>query len=257
MKYKKYVVISDIHVPYHDQKAADALCDFIKDFQPEGFVINGDYLDFIELSSFSASSVASLENLRVADTFGAGNALLNQYEKALGKKVKEKYFLSGNHEDRVRRWAEKGDNAVWLGHDALDVDKQLNLKKRGFKYIEAYPEGHIRLGKLIVTHGRWSGQNPAARHVNSYRHSVMLGHVHTPGMHYASAFGHPQAGYVTGHMADANSKALSYAPQPNSWCQGFGVVYVRDNGEFNAQLVNFWNGVFFYGGKAYGKKGKK
>lgn len=48
----KFVVISDIHFPYQDDKAIKAALDFIKTNPVDTIILNGDILDFYDVSSF-------------------------------------------------------------------------------------------------------------------------------------------------------------------------------------------------------------
>jgi hypothetical protein len=249
-----YVIVSDVHVPYHDKDAADALCELIRDLKPYGFVINGDFLDLLELSRHSSSSVKKLEGKRVKETFCSANKLLDQYEKALGATCKDRRFLDGNHEDRMRRWFETADNAVWAGDESASISARLHFRDRGYVYYEGYPEARTRLGHLLITHGEWAGNYAAATHVNHYRESVLVGHVHTPGAFYARGLDRKQAGFVQGHMADIDSEAMDYKPAANAWRTGFSLVYLEPDGNFHVQLINFVDGKFFYANKGYGKK---
>lgn len=161
-----------------------------------------------------------------------------------------KVCFTGN--SRLSRWMQSGDNAVWLGDEATSISQRLHLDDRSFVYHPNYPEGYVKLGHLIVTHGKWCGKYAAAVHLDRYRHSVLIGHVHTPQAFYGSGFEKQQAGFSTGHLADESSPALAYAPKPNAWRKGAAVVHVDPNGSYHVQLVNFVDGSFYFGGKRYG-----
>jgi len=47
------LVISDLHVPFHDDSAIEVVYDMLRDIKFENFVINGDLIDGWELSRFS------------------------------------------------------------------------------------------------------------------------------------------------------------------------------------------------------------
>lgn len=253
---KIFVVVSDVHVPYYDHNCAQAIAAFMREIGPDGFIVNGDYLDLFEVSSHNASSLRKLEGTRISEAFREGNKLLDLWCKAAGPKCKEKYFIDGNHEDRLDRWLNQGDNGVWAGDEAVDIGLRLKFKERGIVYKQGYPNAHVQLGKLLVTHGKYAGGMHAKKHLDNYRHSVMYGHTHSPQMLHVPTFLEKQGAYGTGHLAAPNSKAVEYASKPSAWVQGFSIVYVRKNGDFNVQLINFWNGTFFYGGRQYGKATK-
>lgn len=251
---KVYLVATDVHVPYHCPIALGAFCDLVRDLQPDGLVLGGDFLDLIEVSRHASSSVAQLEGLRISKSFEEGRKVLDRIVQAGGAGMTERYFLDGNHEDRLARWVKAGDNAVWLGDEGTSIAHRLGLKDRGFTYVEGYPEAKVYLGKLAITHGIWTNKFHANAHLDRFKHSVMYGHTHVPQMHYGSSLKNKVAAYGLGHMADPKSPAMSYAPTPNAWCQGFGVVYVRKSGEFNVQQIQLWDGTFFYGNRQYGRR---
>lgn len=250
-----YTVVSDVHVKYQDRNACDAVGELMHDIKPDGLVINGDYMDLIEVSRHAQGSVAELEGLRIKDSFKEGNAQLDRWMAAAGPQCTHNHFIDGNHEDRLRRWMQSGDNAVWLDDEGTDIGKRLRLEARGFVYHKGYPEAYCRLGRLLVTHGRWTNKYAAAKHLDAYGHAIMVGHCHTPQLFYGSALGKQKAGYVTGHLADIDSPAMKYAGKPNAWCQGFALVQVEGNGHtFHVTQVQFANGSFYYGGRRYGRR---
>lgn len=254
---KLYVVVSDVHVPYNDHAACDAVGELMQELKPDGLVINGDYLDLIEVSKHASASVAQLEGLRIVETFNAGNAQLDKWLKAGGPTCTDNHYIDGNHEDRLRRWMGAGDNAVWLGDDATNIGARLHLKDRGFVYHEGYPEAYVKLGHLLITHGRWCNIYAARTHMDRYGHAILIGHVHTPQMFYGSALNKQKAGYALGHLADENSKAMGYAPKPNAWCKGFGVVQVEADKTFHVTQIQFARGAFYYGGRRFGRPARR
>jgi len=250
---KTYVIVSDVHVPSHSVPAVQAVGALMRDIKPDGLIVNGDFLDLIELSKHATASVAQLEGLRITKVFEEGNKLLDYWQTCAGPQCKDNRFIDGNHEDRLRRWIEKGDNAVWLGDEGVSIEGRLHFEDRGFMYCKGYPKAYTKLGHLVVTHGRWCGKYAAAIHLDRYRHSVMVGHVHTPGTFYGPGLEKQQVGIVTGHLADITKPALGYASVPNSWQLGFAVVHVEANKSFHLCPLNFVDGAFYYGGKRYGR----
>lgn len=249
---KRYLVSSDWHVPYHDRNHVRALLEFTRDVKPDGFVLAGDFLDFIEVSRHNAGSVALMEGKRLHRSFDAGNEVLDQIDAAAGTQCKEKYFLGGNHEHRMARWIQKGDNAIFAGDPSVDIAKRLGLDRRGYRWSMNYPKGVVKLGKLHVIHGVTCTKYSAAVHLDRFQASVMFGHTHVSSMHHGSKLGGQRGGYGLGHMADIRSEAMSYAPTPNAWVAGFAQVIVEAGGNFHVTPLNFVNGRFFYGSKMYG-----
>jgi predicted phosphodiesterase len=250
---RTYIVVSDVHVEYQDRHCCEAVAEFMQDTKPHGIVIAGDFLDFLELSRHNTASLLKLEGRRVSTTFSEGNLQLDEWQNAAGEQCIDNHFIKGNHEDRIDRWLASGDNGVWAGDESISIEARLRLKQRGFRYHDRYPEAGVLLGRLWVCHGRFTNRYHAAKHLDFYRHSVLYGHTHTPQVHYASALHGQQVAVGLGHLADPDSEACSYAARPNAWCQGFAAVHVRDDGAFNVQPINFWDGQFAVAGKVYGR----
>jgi predicted phosphodiesterase len=253
--FKRYVVLSDIHVPYQNRAAIDAICSFMKDYRPDGLILNGDILELDEVSKHSSGSLAQLEGKRIARTFTEGNALLDKLCVAAGKQCTERHFVAGNHEHRLTRWLAAGDNAVFKDDPAMSIPTRLRLKLRGFLWHGEYPEAHVKLGHLVVTHGQFCAKDAARRHLERYQTSVLVGHTHVSGSYHASTFTGQRGAYCAGHLADETADAMQYAPKPKAWITGFATVVVHvPTGDFHVDLHNFVSGVFHVGGKAYGKR---
>lgn len=250
---KIYFVLSDIHAPYQSERGIQIVCDMMRDMQPHGLVLAGDCLDLPEVSRHNAQSVALLEGKRIAKTFTAGNKLLDQLDAAAGTRCKEKWWLNGNHEDRWYRWLQSGDNVVFADDEATDIGTRLKLSQRGYTYVKDYPGGHIKLGKLLIVHGKFTNKYCAAKHLEEYQVSILTGHTHTVQSYHASTWDGQRGAYCQGHLADPDSEAMSYHKPPRRWIQGFSIVYVKPSGEFWVQAVNIVNGETFYGGKQYPK----
>lgn len=251
---KLAVVLSDIHTPDEDKDAIEIVCDLMRDLKPQILVLNGDILDLPEVSRHDAGSLARLENKRIFQTFAAGNRLLDKLESAAGPQCTDKRYVYGNHEHRLRRWLQQGDNAIFEGDVSLDIAHRLKLEERAWQVFPDYPEAGTRLGKLWITHGQWCGKYPAARHLERYQTSVLVGHTHTEQTHHASTWNGPHVGYCAGYLADRTAKSMAYAPKPNNWKQGFALVYVESNGNFHVQMLSIIDGILFYGGRRYGRK---
>lgn len=247
-------VTSDEHVPYQDQNCQNAINALANELRPTGWIINGDGLDLLEISRHSAGSLAKLEGRRLCVTWEEANRWLDGKRDAAGDQCVDWDYVEGNHEDRIRRWLEHADHGVFADDEVLSLERRLRLSERGIELAPGgYPEGGVRLGHLWVTHGRFTNKYHAAKMLDYYRHSVMYGHTHAHQVFYSSAFGGAQVAIGTGHLADVDSPAMSYAPKPNNWVQGFAIVDTRPDGSFNAQPINFWNGQFSYAGKSYGE----
>jgi predicted phosphodiesterase len=252
VKLKTYIVVSDVHVPAHDKRCHTALLEFMRDTKPDGLIIAGDFLDLPEVSTHSKASLLQLETKRLHKSFSAGNLVLDDYDKAVGKQCTDKHYIEGNHESRLDRWIAQGDNAVFAGDEAVSIPSRLGLPRRGYTYHGTYPNAYVKLGHLVITHGRFTGANPAKKMLDTWGTSVVFGHVHTPSYYAGPAFLAQRVAIGLGHLADPKTPEMSYAGMPNAWIQGFAVLYVASDGTFTCQPIHFWNKSFVHAGKKYG-----
>lgn len=243
---KVHLIIGDTHIPYNDIRAFNSICRFANDFKFDGCVINGDFIDCFPISSHNKGSLALLQGKSMSKEYDAGKKSLKQLRSVIDGEI---FYNKGNHEDRIERWLAQADNAVWS--DELTLENGLRLSDFDIKETGKYPDGYVKLGHLYVTHGTAGGDTPAKKHLMDYKVNILTGHLHTPQIYYGATFGHPIASFVSGHLMDETSDAAKYMKAVNRWCKGFSIVYVEPNGNFNVQLIQFWDGKFFYGGRQY------
>jgi predicted phosphodiesterase len=240
---KTWVVMNDIQIPFQDTPVLDLVLSFIDDLKPYGVVLNGDIVDCYELSTYDKNPLtkASFQ----AEITGAGKLLAR-----LAKVTKERVWIGGNHEDRLRRYLWR--NAPALG---LDADQQFHewfhLADHGFQWK---PYGaYMKLGKLVLTHGsmvRTHSAYTAKCHFEKYGASVMIGHTHRLGIYYRTNASGVYAAYENGCLCRLDPE---YAQCPD-WQQGFSVVHVESNGYFHVQQIPVLRRrTFFYGAQVWGK----
>lgn len=240
-----WAVINDIQIPFEDKRVLNLVLGFINDLKPHGVILNGDIVDCYSISDFDKSPLSKASLKREIE--GA--------QRLMGRlsTIKEKLWIGGNHEDRVRRHVWKNpklfsglDQASALRVvDALDFPEMFGLGEHGFTW-RSYG-GTFNLGKLLVTHGslvsKHSGQTARA-HMDKYGTSVLVGHTHRGGVYYKRDVRGVHAGYENFCLC---SLTPEYAQTPN-WQQGFSVVHVAPNGFFSVQQIPILPGNrFFYG----------
>ncbi len=249
MKQERWVVSGDQHCPWHDETVHAAFLRFLKTFKPDGFVLNGDFLDVYSLSRYINGTLdlemPDRQLITLEKEITPANDVLDDYDAILPKDCK-KVFLYGNHEDRVRRWASNGTNSV-LGN-FLNPRRLLHLDKRGYKVIEDYPSGYIELGSLQIAHGSRSSVNASKAILDEYRHSIANNHTHTTQMSYVGGIGTKQVGICIGCMCDMDAPGMKYQKNTGRWVHSWLVVNVEGN-KFWPELVVGYNKRFFYGGK--------
>jgi predicted phosphodiesterase len=243
---KVWVILNDIQIPFHDEPVLDLVTSFVKTLKPHGVILNGDIVDAYQLSEFSKDPV---EKSDIAQEQRIARRLM----ESLAGVTKERWWLGGNHEDRLRRY-------VWNhapkfgGLEELTFPSLFHLGEHGFKWKEY--GGYLHLGKLMVTHGslvsKHSGQTGRA-HMEKYGTSILVGHTHRLGVYYRRDVRGVHAAYENGCLCQLNPE---YDQFPN-WMQGFSVVHTAEdgNGFFSVQQIPILNRKGFFYGKDYiGKK---
>lgn len=255
-KSKLYISIADIHYPKIHKPTLNAILEFLDDRKVDGLIFQGDQLDFECISHHTKGK--PLYRLRggfMRDVKGFEETVLAPIEKRLTKNT-ERYWIDGNHERFAADVIEEQPEL----EGALDYKEILKLEERGY---EIFPLGHaIRLGKLNVIHGEvlsglgnQGGVFPARKAVELYACNVLAAHSHSPQMFTkVSPVEHTQkwAGWIAPITGATNPSYLRN--RPTAWANGFSLIEMRADGNFNLYLVMVHNGVFSWGGKTYGEK---
>lgn len=242
-----HVFLGCMHVPFHNVKMFSAFKKFLKDLNPVGFEIIGDFVDMNSLSSHDRGKLG-IKGITLDFEYQEGNRILNEIEACLPSKC-IKAYLYGNHEDRYFRYMMDVDNAK-IGKAISSPTEALNLRTRGYLVNEDWKSGAIHFGPhLDLVHGEFYNQHCAKKHIDTYRKSIVFFHTHR-----CQAYIEGQtAGYNMGSLADFNSAAFGYATKAmkSSWNNGFGVGYLDTDGFYNVQQVIWYNNKFCFGGKVY------
>lgn len=249
-KMQKWLVLSDVHRPFHNQVLWSKVLQLIKDLGSSlyGIILAGDYLDLYTLGSYNAESLANLSGLTLQDEYIDGLQGIDELNSALHKDAK-KYFLFGNHEDRYFRHIKEKDNAKY-GGALLNPTEALYLHEHNWEVKTDWQSDYFTLGKhLDVIHGVYTSVNAAKTHLDKTQHSVMFGHTHRVQCFHTGN----KAAYNIGGLYDIKSKGFSYMPrlQRETWANGFAIVNINDDGEFYVEQVNVWKDKFFADSKMY------
>src|SRR3990167_7375603 len=121
---KRWVIIPDLQIPYHDKKSLAAVENYIGAHRWDGWLCLGDYLDFNELSSYVEGKPGAVQE-DVAETFATGNRILDRHQSLVRERNPEArmVLLQGNHDYRAVAYAEKHPGLK----KHLDVPRNLRL----------------------------------------------------------------------------------------------------------------------------------
>lgn len=205
----KFVVISDIHYPFHDKKAIEAMLRFVSTQQIDTIILGGDILDFYDCSTFDKDP----------DRVNSLQKEIN-LAKGLFKRLRELkpeariVFIKGNHEYRLERYLMKHPELYSL--DALKLKNLLSLDEYGIEYSDK----GIRLGSLKIIHGdvvRKFSAYSAKAEIEKHDCSGISGHTHRLSVYYQRSPERDLMWAESGCLCDLNPE---YAECPN-WSNGF------------------------------------
>jgi len=260
---KQYFILPDIHDKHPangrlDRKtyhpALKAVWKIAEKYKPYGLVFLGDTSDMESLSYFDKDKRKKMEGQRYYKDIRSMNHLLDITDKIF-KDAKEKIYFVGNHEYRVELYAQY--NAE-MAHDSedenseggIDYIRDTKLKERGYEVI---PFNQTKMiGKACFLHGIYTDTNHAAKMSRIYPKTIFYGHVHDIQTHsFVSPIDHKETRIAEslGCLCSLNPEWLKN--KPNKWINAFGILSVKDNGNFQMSRYIIINGEAIVDGIVY------
>jgi predicted phosphodiesterase len=236
-KYKKPLILSDIHLPYHDLDAVVAAVNKGVDEGVDSILLNGDTLDFYQVSRFSkAGNAPSIREER--EMFWE---FISYLKDSIDVPI---IFKVGNHEDRLALYIRQNAPQFADLHE-YSLKSFLNLDELGIDYVESRQK--IIMGNLTVLHGHEAGDsifspvNPARGAFLKYKASTLAGHNHQSSSHFESNIRGELTGcWSTGCLCQMTPEYRPFAY--TKWNHGFAIVRIEDDGSFDVQNFRITNG---------------
>lgn len=233
------VVVPDSHGNHIDMPARDAFLRDLRGIEPREIVMLGDHLDCGGTFNSHQRNYTKEMTESYEDDVEAANRFLDAIQRAAPKAAI--YYLEGNHEAHVERWASR----IFQSHkdaegylERMGPQAVLDLKRRGIRYFRcsemhmglAVP-GVIRLGKCFFTHGMSHSKHAAATHLARVGANIVFGHVHrvmsvVERTVTSAGFG----AWCPGTLAKL--QPLYRHTAPTDWSHGYGLQLVSSNGQF-------------------------
>jgi hypothetical protein len=250
---KKFLILSDLQVPDHDQRAVEAVAGFAQKWRPDEILCVGDEFDSPEAARWNKGRAKEY-----AKTLHANRNMtldvLRLFRTGTLKRVP--FHLSrSNHGDRIRKYVEQYAPAL-DGLPELGYERLLQFDELGITYYTAPFEW---APGWIMAHGDEGSmiQSPGGTALNlaqRFGKSVVCGHTHRMGMqHKHAAVGgkvtHHLYGVEVGHLMDMRKASYLKAGHGN-WQQGFGVAY-QEGQHAHVQLVPIQGRSFFVEGRRW------
>lgn len=245
----RMVSMPDTHVPYHDVPAVNAFCKFTRFYDPHILTIMGDFQDMEGISHWPSDD---FNPRRLIPEMKTGRKVMAQVTDSCPNTV-ARYYLEGNHEDWLRQalvfkipeLADIGD-LLPEGVD-LDVRTMLNLDKLGFEYL---PLNHLlHLGDAYLTHGIYTGEGHAKKHLTQFKANMFYGHIHDT----ASAVETGITGLIEAHSLGCLSRldAKFMKNKINKFAHAFGIHEFFKDGSYTFYKPRINNGMLSYNGKIF------
>ena len=221
-----WLVISDIHVPYHDKTTVSLAIAAAKRRGVKGVILNGDIADCHELSDHDKDPRMP----RYIEELQTAKQLLAWIRKQLpGVRI---FYKEGYHENRLTRYLTRKAPA-FFGLEAVSWPSLLDLKTFGVEWVA--DKRTITLGRLNIIHGHEyrggvsSPVNPARGLYLKARSVAMAGHHHQTSEHHARDIrGRAEAAWSLGCACFLSPE---YMPH-NNWNFGFALAELSSDGEF-------------------------
>lgn len=173
------LILSDIHMPYHDVGALSIAIEYgIKNNVP-GIILNGDTMDFFACSKFATDP--RKRNLGREIETG------QEFVATTSRLFKHRLWKDGNHEERWRKY-------LWVkapeltGVEIFELENILRLKENGFLYVDSRAEIYAG-NNFTIVHGHefsesiYSPVNPARGLYLRYEDNAICGHYHRSSHH--------------------------------------------------------------------------
>ncbi|KKQ08154.1 MAG: hypothetical protein US20_C0023G0011 [Candidatus Pacebacteria bacterium GW2011_GWF1_36_5] len=235
----KVVQINDTHIPYHDPKTLKAIFDFLDYFKPDKLIIAGDFLDFYELSKFDKNPARKFS---LQDELDIAYKILKGFKEL----VPEIHFISGNHEQRLRRFLWKNPELSSL--KVLEIAKLLNLDLLDIHYHEhnfIYNDFIFTHGGIVRKHSGYSAKAELDKHGTS----GSSGHTHRLGSAYKTDHRGTITWFENGCTCLLEPEYIQGIPD---WQQAISVFYFDDN-RFSPLQIPIIKNQFIFDGRRFGK----
>jgi len=223
------LVLSDIHLPYHDVNAVERAINHGKRKSVDTVILMGDTLDCHMVSSHRKAQGAPDMKVEVETGIKLLTHLRNSFPDS------GIYMMEGNHELRMQRYIHNEASQL-KGFDDLYLPSLLQLDSFDIKWL---PTGVlICAGKMTFLHGHEmlgiSGINPARKLFAKTKMAAMCGHLHRPDTFFTrNARGEGIECHVVGTLGELEPE---YMPK-NDWRNGYAIVDIARNGAYKVNNV--------------------
>ena len=234
----KVGIMGDLHIPFHAEDAIAATLDYFKQKEVDAILINGDLVDFYQLSRWSKDPAERPFSHEVRMTVEFLTYLRDAFPDA------NIYWKMGNHEDRYENFLRTNAKEL-IGLEDFEMSSIFDLDYLNIKLVGSRQK--MKIGKLNVVHGHEFGQsifspvNPARGLFLRAKASCITNHHHQSSHHAENDInGNPTGCWSIGCLCDLRPDYRPFAF--TKWNHGAAVVAVSENGNFHVDSINIIDG---------------
>ena len=230
------LLISDIHIPYHDPAAIEIAVDYGKAQGVNTIFINGDLIDMHQVSRFEKDP----RKRSIKQEFDAAKEFLRWLRWEFPNA--EIYWLKGNHCIRWEHFIRTKVREIW-DDDYFYLEERLRLNEERVHLLD--DKVLVKAGKLSITHvhhmfeGVFSPVNPSRGAFMRAKQSLIVGHLHRASHHpEVDLDGKVISCWSTGCLCELKP---DYSPLVSNSQHGFAHIMVESNGDYivkNYQIIN-------------------
>jgi predicted phosphodiesterase len=237
---KKALIFSDAHVPYHNEEVLTVLFDQGLKENVDTVIINGDFLDFYQLSRFERDP----RERSVRYELETGREILKIIRDAFPSALI--VYVVGNHEQRYESFLRlKAPELLDIEEFRLDI--LLKLRDLNIQFVT--DKRMIKFGKLNVIHGHEFGHqvfspvNPARGFYMRAKTNVLGGHHHQSSEHIEPNMNGESIGaWSIGCTSELHPR---YFPL-NRWGHGGAITEITDDrGNFKVDNMKIIRGKIY------------
>ena len=233
----RVLIISDVHVPYHDKEALTIALDEGQKRECDVVLINGDFLD-----AEAASQHEKIPNQR----YGFHDKEIPMAQEIL-KAIRKRFpsariiYKEGNHEFRIPRTLAKYTPDLYKRDALLDY-----LHPQIYDIEFVFQETDIKMGHLNVIHGheyRGGGAINVARSLFlKAADNVLTGHYHRSQEYiHRTLDGKVIGAWSVGCLSDLTPSYM----MKNQWNLGFAVVHLKADKNFVVENKKIIKGTVY------------
>ena len=221
MTIKRYLVISDLQIPYHHELAVKNVIKLARKEKFDSVLVVGDEIDFQTISRWAEKTPLAYQQ-----TIHADRELCKQILWDLGEYSKEMHIIRSNHTDRLYSTLLKTPGLISLPE--LQYPAFMGFKEMGITYHKTFYE--FEKG-WILAHGDEANisSNAGQTALNLAKRagkSVICGHTHRLGMSaYSEGIGGSYRALYGIEVGNLMNKAkAAYTRGIANWQMGFAIL---------------------------------